>query len=198
MNKNGSTDHTSNVENVDNMQQETCNDYALYYIEQQANSSLPTKKPVKLSELINETINQTDAGYSYYVLDKGIFIVVPHEALIAIDEGVSEKELHLHCVSKEDYEIAAAVENEDPNYIGLPDDLMVDPDEMMLGFIETIESDEIYDQLQDAFQKLDSFASVLSILDENDLLKTWFAIRDDHYRKVALQWCEQYQVEYVE
>jgi len=198
MNTNSSSYHTRNSKTGKNNLHETCNDYALYYIEQQASSSLPTKKPVKLSELINETINQTDAGYSYYILDKGIFIVVPHEALIAIDEGVSEKELHLHRVSKEDYEIAVAVENEDPNYIGLPDDLMVDPGEMMLGFIETVESDEIYDQLQDAFLKLDSFASLLKILDENDLLKTWFAIRDDHYRKVALQWCEQYQVEYVE
>ncbi len=75
---------------------------------------------------------------------------------------------------------------------------MVDPYEMLLGFIETVENEDIYDQLHQSFQSLDSFAGLLKILDDNNLLETWFAFRDDHYRKVALHWCEQNHIEYIE
>ncbi len=174
------------------------NDYALYYLTLQTNAAQTTKRPVYLNELISEMAIPSEDNYSFYVLDKGIYISISDDAFVAVDEGADKENAHLYRISKEELEIAAAIENDDPNYIGLPGYSIIDPEEMMQCFIETVESDELYDKLHQALLKLDSFASILDALIDNKLLNTWFAFRDEHYRNVALNWCKQNQIEYTE
>ena len=198
MNKNGNINQKDSSETDENMLQKPSSTDRKKCQDPNISGAAAPNKPVKLSELIAETAKQTDGYNPFFVLDKGTYVIIPDDAFIALDEGANEENIHLYHVKKEELEIAAAVESGNPNYIGLPDDLMVDPDEMMLAFFETVECDEIYDRLQRSFYKPDSFAGLLDILDDKNLLEAWFAFRDDHYRKVALHWCESHKVEYVE
>jgi len=80
----------------------------------------------------------------------------------------------------------------------LPGADMIDQYDMLEGFIETVEDDEIYDQLQLAYQAVDFFESYFEVLADKNLLQSWFKFRDDHYRNVALHWCREKNIGYSE
>ena len=165
---------------------------------EESTPSPPPQKRVKLSELIAETLKQTDGIVTYYIAGRGTYRPVPEEAFIALEEGAGEEVFREYRITREDLQIAALIVNHDPNYIMLPDTEMIDQYEMLLAFIETIEIDEIYNQLQLAYEKADFFESYFVILAENNLLQGWFKFRDDHYRAVALHWCKKNKIDYYE
>ncbi len=123
---------------------------------------------------------------------------MPEEAFVALDEGAGEEVFRYYRITKEDLEIAAAIDNNDPNYIILPDTDMIDQYAMLEAFIETVKDDAIYDQLQLAYKKIDFFESYFEILAAEKLLQSWFKFRDDHYREVALHWCRKHNLAWRE
>jgi hypothetical protein len=163
-----------------------------------AESAPPPAKTVKLSELIAEMLKQTDGIFTYYIAGSGTYRPVPDDAFVALEEGAGEEVFYEYRITQEDLQIAALIVNHDPNYIMLPGADMIDQYDMLEAFIETVEDDEIYDQLQLAYQAVDFFESYFEVLADKNLLQSWFKFRDDHYRNVALHWCRENNIGYSE
>ena len=68
--------------------------------------------------------------------------------------------------------------------------------QMMVDFIETIESPEINNNLQRLIQGKGAFRRFKDYCAEMDISQEWYDFRDKKYKEIAIDWCKQNELEY--
>ena len=68
---------------------------------------------------------------------------------------------------------------------------------LMNYFTHNIKSDHIYELLQLALNGKGAFGRFYDVCDKYNLLDSWYEYRDKKYKEIALEWCEENHIEYV-
>ena len=88
--------------------------------------------------------------------------------------------------------------DESKDYIALPDDFDIDEYRMMQDFINTVSDDNIATTLAISIKGSGAFRRFKEHLYHYEIQDQWFAFRDNEYKQVAIQWCQENNVEYAE
>lgn len=98
------------------------------------------------------------------------------------DFGISEDDL------EENYEY----------YISLPSKYDIDEYSIMQNFINQIEDEKIQDQLDNAIHGRGAFRMFKDTLLRLKIEQSWYEFRDNAYKKIAINWCEENDIPFIE
>lgn len=78
----------------------------------------------------------------------------------------------------------------------LPTQYEINEYQMMVDYIETIESPEINNNLQRLIQGKGAFRRFKDYCAEMKIIQEWYKYRDEQYKEIAIDWCKQNELEY--
>ena len=78
----------------------------------------------------------------------------------------------------------------------LPTQYEINEYQMMIDFIETVESPEINNNLQRLIQGKGAFRRFKDYCAEMNIIQEWYDFRDKKYKEIAIYWCKQNELEY--
>lgn len=88
--------------------------------------------------------------------------------------------------------------DEDDDYIDLPDSYHINEYRMMENFVYSLPKGKNQTILYNAIQGRGAFRRFKDKLYEISMAKTWFDYRDQQYKEIALEWCEENDIEVIE
>lgn len=152
---------------------------------------------VKLSEILTEMELSNSENGAYLDLKNGRVITLSQSEISAA-EGGGDLEDYPEW-ERELIEIARAIIcEESKDYIPLPDEFDIDEYRMMERFIDMVPDDKVAQTLAISIRGSGAFRRFKDHLYQFDIQDDWFKYRDNEYRQLAIQWCQENNVEFIE
>ena len=149
---------------------------------------------INLSDVIEAIEFQGDLVNHYYNRNSGIIIGVEDSntsaytaSLVKDLDKFEEWEKELIC-NLYDFE-----ENPE-DYISLPKGHEVDEHRMLLGFCDSLEDSNLRDKL---LNHRESLLNLKKSIEDSGLLSDWYDYREKAERNLAINWCENNNLEYI-
>lgn len=131
---------------------------------------------VKITDIVEEMESASDEIRSYYNIKTG--------------EIVTKFDFY------EDPDLDDELEDNFDDYIGLPDQYDIDEYNIMEEFIETIEDSKMYNQLESSIIGKGAFRRFKDTVNELRIANVWYDFREEAYKKIAIEWCNDNNIEY--
>jgi len=152
---------------------------------------------IKLSKIIMAMESQSDERRSYLNRETGeVFGVSEEELRVAEEEGSIEDYPEWQ---QELIETAKQVlEDEEGKFIALPSRFDIDEYSMMERFSLSVNDDEISDYLYAAIKGRGAFRQFKDEVRRFGLEEDWYKYRDEKFKELAIWWCEDNNIEYID
>ena len=136
---------------------------------------------IKLNNVI-EAIELASNEFDYYYNSETREIIMYADPMIT---GIDQSDF------LEDLE--ADVDNK---YIQLPTKFDVNDYDMMESFIWSIKDEKMQNELEEAIRGRGAFRRFKDKIQKFALEEQWFSYRDNAYKRIAIEWCENHNIEY--
>lgn len=80
--------------------------------------------------------------------------------------------------------------------ITLPTQYEINEYQIMEDFIETIENNEIKDNLRGLMQGKGAFRRFKDYCFDVNIIQDWYKFKEERYKQIAIEWCEQNDLKY--
>ncbi|MFD1363577.1 UPF0158 family protein [Lentibacillus salinarum] len=152
---------------------------------------------VKLSELADEMDMQMDDHFQLVNKETGEIVIIM-ESLVRIAED-GEPYDHLPDWQQEQMELAIDfVEYDMAKYLPIPSQFDINEYGMMEDFCFSIKDSKAQDKLLHAIRGKGAFRRFKDMIIDLDLEEDWYDYRDKRYKQIAIEFCEDNGLEYVE
>ena len=153
-------------------------------------------KPVPLGSIIDGMETQSDESTSHLNKKTGEVILVTDEELQAAENEDPLEEYPEW--QREAIRVAQDVFENFGNYIELPSPFDIHEYAIMERFSLSIEHERISEELFSAIRGSGAFRRFKDAVHRLKVAEDWYRYRDQSYRQVAIDWCEQHEIEYTE
>lgn len=126
------------------------------------------------------------------------------DVLMALEDADNDEIRYSYSVNKEKIVyFSDCLYNEDEydeydDYIDLPDSYHINEYRMMENFVYSLPRGKNQTMLYNAIQGRGAFRRFKDKLYEIGMAKTWFDYRNQQYKEIALEWCEENDIEVIE
>jgi len=157
-------------------------------------------KPVRLEDILDALEGQHDECHVYLELATGHIVMVTENDHFAVEQDESE----LPEWQRESESLALArrmADNDDElpgGYVVLPDRFDIDEYRMMQRFSWSREDAEERNELSRAMRGSGAFRRFKDTVNRLGIEKEWYGARAEGYREVAIEWCEEHGIPYLE
>ena len=151
---------------------------------------------VKVSDLVGEMHIQPDEVPIYFDKSKGEFLHINERFFRAIEFGKTKEDFSQDW-EKETFEQAKDVRNSD-QYVRIPTNRDIHEWDIMKDFCYTIDDEDVKDDLLNAIHGRGAFRMFKDKIRHYGIREDWFDFRDKEFTKIAKQWCEKQDIEYIE
>lgn len=138
---------------------------------------------LSLSELLTNMEFQSDEVIIYYSKLGNEFCFLGEE--IFSGEG-------------DDDALEAEIEKNPNNYISIPNRSDLDEYSLMEEFIFSLEDEKKINQLSLAIKGRGAFRRFKDVASEIGVINEWYVFRDKHFKKIAIDWCNDNKLQYVD
>lgn len=145
---------------------------------------------VKISELAEEMDMQVDEFKTFVHRESGKIYTVSKESFKLAEEEPKEKQKE-----PEDVKLALDIFNNFEKYAELPDQYEINEYKMMEQF-SFLQEAETQDQLLRAISGRGAFGRFKDLIIDLGIRDEWFAYRYGCYKKIAIEFCEHYNIPY--
>jgi len=152
--------------------------------------------PVKLQSIIEELEMQFEESRTFLNIETGEIIIVTSEELIAAEE--EEPLDHLPDWQQEDRKVAIDVIENFENYKELPTKYEINEYEIMEEYCLTISDQVKRDTLLKAIKGKGAYRRFKDKIINFDIEEQWYSFRDERYKEIAIEWCQDNNVDYIE
>lgn len=163
---------------------------------------------VKLKALIDEMQCQMDEWTSYFNKKTGEIVSVSDEEFQAAEEGYAEEEdgetednedfEELLDVDKDRVKLAADILENRSDYIELPSKYDINEYEIMERFCLSIEDEKESNILLIAIKGSGAFRRFQEMIRQLGIEDDWYRFRDEEYKAIAIEWCNDNEIKYEE
>jgi hypothetical protein len=155
------------------------------------------KPIVKLSTIVDALYFQIDESTSYLDKNTGDVIVITEEEFRATDDGRPLDDYPEW--QRPSIEIAKRIiDNDISDLIELPSNFDIDEYRMMEKFCYTIKNERKFEKLYNSIKGSGAFRMFKNYIHELRLEKKWDKYRDEAYKQIAIEWCEENRINYVD
>lgn len=126
------------------------------------------------------------------------------DVLMALEDADNDEIRYSYCVNKEkivyfsDCLYNEDEYDEDDDYIDLPDSYHINEYRMMENFVYSLPKGKNQTILYNAIQGRGAFRRFKDKLYEIGMANVWYKYRDQQYKEIALEWCEENNIEVIE
>ena len=135
---------------------------------------------IKLNNVI-EAIELASDEFNYYNSETREIIMYADPMITGIDQSDFLEDLE------------ADIDNK---YIQLPTKFDVNDYDIMESFIWNIKDEKTQNELEEAIRGRGAFRRFKDKIQKFDLEEQWFSYRDNAYKRIAIEWCENHNIEY--
>jgi len=135
-----------------------------------------------------------ESNYFYYKKTGVVFMIMDDEL------RTGEEDFDLDDFpewQRENIKAAADIISTD-DYIRLPDDYEIDDYSIMEDFCYSIEDEELSEELLYAIRGNGAFRMFKEKIYQYEIEDDWYDYKDQRYREIAIEWCEENNIEYNE
>ena len=151
---------------------------------------------VKLKDIIDEMEIQFEESTSLLNIKTGEIVIVTSEDLSAAED--EEPFEHLAEWKQENRMVANEVVENIENYIELPTKFEVNEYEIMEDFCITIINQCKQESLLRAIRGKGAFRRFKDKIIDFEIENQWYTYRDDRFKEIAIKWCKDNNVNYIE
>ncbi|NLJ49290.1 MAG: hypothetical protein GX428_06870 [Candidatus Atribacteria bacterium] len=158
-------------------------------------------KPVKLKDIIDSLDVQMDQIRSYLNTETGEIIALSTEELDIAEESEGDIDFSKYPEWQRDLinEAIDVLDNWNTNkYIELPDRWYVNEYSIMEEFCSSVRDEKIRNVLFSAIRGSGAFRRFKDVIHIFDLQDSWYKFRFEALKKIAIQWCEENGISYIE
>ena len=151
---------------------------------------------VKLKDIIEEMEIQFEESRSLLNITTGEIVLVTLEDLRAVED---EKTFdHLPEWEQENRMIAIDVVENFENYIELPTKYEVNEYEIMEDFCLTVSDQRKQESLLRSIKGKGAFRRFKDKVIDFEIEHQWYSYRDERFKRIAIEWCQDNNVNYIE
>ena len=133
-----------------------------------------------------------ESNYFYYKKTGEVFMLMDDE----LRAGEEDPELDKFPEwQRENIKAAVDIISTD-DYIRLPDDYEIDDYSIMEDFCYSIEEEDLREELLYAIRGSGAFRMFKEKIYQHDLEDDWYDYKDQRYRQIAIEWCEENNIEW--
>ena len=149
---------------------------------------------VKLDDIIEGLECQSDERLSYLDKRTGTVVLISDEEIQAAEdnEPIEDFPEWQHNQVK----IAKEILAETGDYIGLPSKFDIHEYSIMERFCLSIDDPEISDTLYSLIKGRGAFQRFKNAIHKFDIVEDWYKYRDNRLKEIAIEWCEEYGIEF--
>ena len=152
-------------------------------------------KPAQLDDIVDALEMVFDESPSYLDLDTGEVETVSLELLREAEDGDDEEEPDLPEWQKAEWELAKRIVSSD-RFERLPTKFDVDEWGIMRDFSENAKPEGIRRELLDAIHGAGAFRNFRAVVRRHRMEEAWDAFEGEALRQIAIDWCEEHQIEW--
>lgn len=152
--------------------------------------------PVKLQSIIEELEMQFEESRTFLNLKTGEIISITSDDLRAAED--EEPYDHLPDWQQENRIVAIDVCENFEKYKELPTKYEVNEYEIMEDFCLTLNNQRKRDNLLNAIKGKGAFRRFKDKIIDFDIEEQWYSFRDERLKEIAIEWCQDNNVNYVE
>jgi len=158
-------------------------------------------KPVKLQDIINEMEMQMDEYHTYLNTETSEIITLSSEELRIAEESEEDDDFLKYPEWQRDSinEALDVIMNwTNGKYIELPDKWDIHEYNIMEAFCGSVSNDKISNVLYSAIKGRGAFRRFKDAVYKHNLEDSWYKFLYEALRKLAVEWCEENGISYVE
>ena len=152
---------------------------------------------VKLSTVLEAMEAQSEELHAYIDTATGEVIPLAEEHLRAAEDG-EEGDRWADWEKQAVKEAAAVLADEGGRYLAVPTEFEIDEWQMMERFARDVEDAEASDILWSAIHGSGAFRRFKDATHSLGIADEWYAYHDQQYRNIAIEWCEEHGIEYID
>ncbi len=164
------------------------------------NSATPPeqKEPVSLNDIVHEMQIVSDTMTVYFQRSTGKFIVVTDEYVYAAenDTPLDDRPEWEQEIIRETAEFLAG--EDDGDSVPLPNRYDIHEYAIMEGFCSTVENRKIANDLFRSIAGKGAYRRFKDALHRHGIEKIWYAYKDETYKEIAREWCEDHGIRWQE
>ena len=151
---------------------------------------------VKLKDIIQEIEIQFEESRSFLNIKTGEIMLVTSEDLRAAED---EKPFeHLPEWEQENRMTAIDVVENFENYIELPSKYEVNEYEIMENFCLTVSDQRKQESLLRAIKGKGAFGRFKDKIIDFEIENQWYSYRDECFKQIAIEWCQENKINFIE
>lgn len=149
-------------------------------------------QPAKLADIVDGMEMQNEFCSAYFDRETGRIEIVTEDDGALLDLSSDERDDS----DQERFELMQAIENDTADrYVPLPDRFEIHEWEMMKRFALSLDDSDASEVLLNAIHGRGAFRYFKDKIHELGIADQWYTYRDEQYREVARDWCEQHDIE---
>lgn len=164
------------------------------------NSATPPeqKEPVSLNDIVQEMQIISDTMTVYFQRSTGKFVMVTDEYIYAAesDAPLDDRPEWEQEIIRETAELLAR--EDDGDYVPLPTRYDIHEYAIMERFCSMVENRKIANDLFRSISGKGAFRKFKDALRRHGIEKSWYAYKDEAYKEIAREWCEDHCVSWRE
>jgi len=152
-------------------------------------------KPVKLEDIIDVIEMQTDESSSYLNIKTGEVVIISDE-----ESSAAEEDKPIDSFPEWQHELINKAKEilQSNDYISLPSKFQVHEYRIMEKFCLSITDDQIRDILYYSIKGSGAFQRFKDNIYKYNLEEEWYKFRDEAIKRIAIEWCEDNGINYIE
>lgn len=140
------------------------------------------------------TLNLIDITEAFDLMDDDIHYIYDRQTQEVQLQGANDLDLDEDALlDDDDWD-----EADDDRYVALPSQFDIDDCQIMADFIAQLPAGEAQNALDRSIQGRGAFRFFRDTLPRFDLEDTWYHYRDEAYRTIARDWCQENNIAYHE
>lgn len=156
---------------------------------------MPAK--VKLSSVLEQLDSPSEEFRAFFNCSTGEVVVVSNDQLSRAEDG--EEDVDSDWGDEGSFQEALAIiEDEDEIYVELPDQYEIDEYSFMEEFCFEIPEGPIRKTLLEAINGKGAFRRFKEAVREFEMEDRWYAFREQKLKEIALEWCEENQIQCID
>ena len=155
-------------------------------------------KFVKLKDIIDEMDTMSDEYKVFLDKETGNIVSLSVEELSIAEELEEDEDFSDYPEwQRDELKEALDVVLNWENYVELPDKFEIDEYSIMEEFCDYVSDSRIGDALRNAIQGRGAFRKFKDTIQRLNIEDSWYKFKEEVFRKIAVEWCEDNHIEYV-
>lgn len=155
-------------------------------------------KPIDLDQLVEEMDMQFEDFRTFVNKESGQFVTISSDNLRDIEDGeiLPPYDDYQDWEKEELEECEAIIDCYNEDYIPIPSKFHIHEYSIMEEFCLAIDDEKLSDELYSAIKGSGAFRRFKDLIQRYDIADDWYKYRDNKYREIAIEWCEENDIEY--